>query len=97
MPRRRTRRAVREAAGHDVAQASRVVADLVRTGARVGINFPFASSLAVDQLSRWMADGSVGTPQSIEIDVAFAAWPRSWQRDAIACSTAARTAASRAK
>lgn len=67
----------------DVAEASRVVADLVRAGARVGVNFPFASSFAVDQLSRWMADGGVGTPQSIEIDVAFAAWPRSWQRDAV--------------
>jgi len=68
----------------DVDEASRVVADLVRAGARVGINFPFASSFAVDQLSRWMADGSVGTPSAIEIDVAFATWPRSWQRDAIA-------------
>lgn len=67
----------------DVGEASRTVADLVRAGARVGVNFPFASSFAVDQLSAWMADGTVGTPQAIEIDVAFAAWPRSWQRDAI--------------
>ena len=66
----------------DVDEATRVVSDLVRQGARVGINFPFASSFAVDQLMRWMADGSVGTPQAIEIDVAFATWPRSWQRDA---------------
>lgn len=57
------------------------MADLVRSGARVSIK-PFASSFAVDQLVRWMSDGSVGTPQAIEIDVAFATWPRSWQRGA---------------
>jgi predicted dehydrogenase len=67
----------------DVPAASRAVAALVRSGARVGVNFPFASSFAVDQLLRWRSDGVIGTPRAIEIDVAFAAWPRFWQRDAI--------------
>ena len=68
----------------NVESAAEVVAELVKRNARVGVNFPFASSLAVDQLEQWIAEGAVGTPASVAIEVAFAAWPRSWQRDAIA-------------
>ncbi len=46
---------------------------------RAAVNFPFASAFAVDQLRSWMADGAVGTPQRLTIEVAFAAWPRPWQ------------------
>lgn len=67
----------------DVAQAAAVVADLAARGARAAVNFPFASSLAVDQLQAWMREGVVGTPQGIEIDLQFAGWPRSWQMDAV--------------
>lgn len=66
----------------DVGAAAAMVADLEARGARAAVNFPFASSFAVEHLQRWMDDGSVGTPQSIDIELAFAAWPRSWQKDA---------------
>jgi predicted dehydrogenase len=46
---------------------------------RAAVNFPFASAFAVEQLRAWMADGTVGTPQSLAIEVAFAQWPRPWQ------------------
>lgn len=51
-------------------------------GARAAVNFPMASSFAVDQLRIWIAEGAVGTLRTLDIEVAFAAWPRGWQRDA---------------
>lgn len=63
----------------DVADARAFVAEAGDSGA---VNFPFASSLAVDQLGRWIAEGEIGTPARIAIEVAFATWPRSWQADA---------------
>lgn len=47
-------------------------------GARAAVNFPFASSFAVEQLRGWMAEGAFA-PKSLLIDVAFARWPRAWQ------------------
>ncbi|MEQ1616485.1 MAG: Gfo/Idh/MocA family oxidoreductase [Hyphomicrobiaceae bacterium] len=67
----------------DVDAATAAVASLKARGARVGVNFPFASSFAVDQIKTWMRDGVVGTPQRIDIELAFANWPRSWQMDAV--------------
>ena len=49
-------------------------------GARMAVNFPFASSPAVAKLTDWMA--GIGAPQSLTIDVAFRDWPRPWQQDA---------------
>jgi predicted dehydrogenase len=49
---------------------------------RFAVNFPFASSFAVDQLKRWIAEGVVGDWRNVEIEVAFAHWPRPWQMDA---------------
>lgn len=68
----------------DVAGATRAVADLAARGLRAAVNFPFTASFAVDQLERWLREGRIGTPQRIDIDLAFAAWPRDWQRDAAA-------------
>jgi predicted dehydrogenase len=50
--------------------------------ARFAVNFPFASSFAVDQLNAWIAEGVVGDWREVEIEVAFAHWPRPWQMDA---------------
>ncbi len=50
--------------------------------ARFAVNFPFASSFAVAQLREWVAEGAVGAPQRVDIEVGFAKWPRSWQHDA---------------
>lgn len=51
--------------------------------ARIAVNFPMASSFAVAQLRDWIAAGAVGAPRTLDIEVAFAAWPRGWQRDAV--------------
>jgi predicted dehydrogenase len=50
--------------------------------ARAAVNFPMASSSGVDHLREWLDAGIIGTPRSLAIGVDFAAWPRSWQRDA---------------
>jgi predicted dehydrogenase len=49
---------------------------------RVAVNFPMASSIAVATLARWLAEGVVGRQLRLEIEVGFADWPRSWQREA---------------
>jgi predicted dehydrogenase len=63
----------------DLADARAFVAEAGGTGA---VNFPFASSLGVDALQRWIDQGVVGTPRRLTIEVGFAAWPRPWQVDA---------------
>jgi predicted dehydrogenase len=67
----------------DVAAAAAVVAELKAAKMRAAVNFPFASSFAVDYLNQWIAEDVVGTPQRVDIDVAFKNWPRSWQMDAV--------------
>ncbi len=52
--------------------------------ARVAVNFPFASSFAVDRLHGWLQDNVAGAPRGFAIDVGFAAWPRPWQQGAAA-------------
>jgi predicted dehydrogenase len=66
----------------DLDDAAAFVAETERAAARVGVNFPFASSFAVDQLKAWIADGSVGEPRALRIEAGFATWPRAWQSDA---------------
>lgn len=65
----------------DTQAARDFVAAAERAGARGAVNFPMASSPAVAQLSVWR--GEIGTPREAAITIAFAAWPRSWQRDAV--------------
>lgn len=67
----------------DVDAASNAVADLKAKGMRAAVNFPFASSLAVDVLKSWIAEGAVGTPERVDIVMAFKTWPRPWQMDAV--------------
>jgi predicted dehydrogenase len=66
----------------DLDDAAAFVVETESIRARVAVNFPFASSFAVDQLRSWIAEGRVGAPRSLSIEVAFATWPRSWQADA---------------
>lgn len=66
----------------DVDAARAMVEKLEAKQARAGVNFPFTSSFAVDQLDAWRRDGVVGEPASLDIEIAFAAWPRPWQADA---------------
>lgn len=67
----------------DVDAAANAVADLKAKGMRAAVNFPFASSLAVDVLKSWIAEGVVGTPERVDIVMAFKTWPRPWQMDAV--------------
>lgn len=54
-------------------------------GERAAVNFPFASSMAVERLQQWIADaGGLPATARVEIDVAFATWPRPWQQAAAA-------------
>lgn len=66
----------------DVGSARAAVAALTAKGLRAAVNFPFASSFAAEHLRRWIADGAIGTPRRVDVEVAFASWPRSWQIDA---------------
>lgn len=63
----------------DVASAERVVDELVTKGMHAAVNFPFASSFAGDYLQKWMNEGAIGSPVRVEIELAFAKWPRNWQ------------------
>lgn len=56
----------------------------VEAGTAGAVNFPFASSPGVATLQRSIAEGAVGTPRRLAIEVGFAAWPRPWQVDAAA-------------
>jgi predicted dehydrogenase len=48
-------------------------------GARAAVNFPMATSFAAERIRAWLADGVIGTPQRLDVEVAFAGWPRGWQ------------------
>ncbi len=61
----------------DVADATAFLREAA--GARAAVNFPFASSPAVERLAGWVA---ADTPQSVAIEVGFATWPRGWQHAA---------------
>lgn len=64
----------------DVVAAGAFVA--ARGGSRMAVNFPMATSFAVERLLGWLDGGAVGVAERLEIKVAFAEWPREWQRDA---------------
>jgi len=66
----------------DLADARRFAAE--SGAARVAVNFPFASSPAVERLHGWLRDNVAGAPRGFAIDVGFAAWPRPWQQGAAA-------------
>ena len=51
-------------------------------GQRVAVNFPFASSFAVERLRGWIDEGTIGAPTALDVEVAFATWPRAWQQAA---------------
>ena len=48
-------------------------------GQRAAVNFPMATSFSAEHMRNWLADGAIGTPQGLTIEVAFANWPRGWQ------------------
>lgn len=64
----------------DLAEARAFVTK--RRYSRIALNFPMASYPAVTTLRNWIDDGVIGRPNRLEIEVAFATWPRSWQSEA---------------
>ncbi|MBU0724792.1 MAG: Gfo/Idh/MocA family oxidoreductase [Alphaproteobacteria bacterium] len=66
----------------DLAEAGQVTARAQEEGRKAVINFPFASSLAGSAIQEAIAQGSLGRIQQVEIQVAFAKWPRGWQEGA---------------
>lgn len=64
----------------DVADATAFAREAA--GARVAVNFPFASSFPVQRLRDWIGEGAVGTPETLAIRTDFATWPRGWQHAA---------------
>ena len=51
-------------------------------GKRAAVNFPMASSFAVEALQGWIENGATGAPGGFAIEVAFVRWPRFWQQGA---------------
>lgn len=66
--------------GVDLADSRAFVAETA--GARVAVNFVFASSPAVADIGAWIDAGAVGQPTSLRIETDFKTWPRGWQKDA---------------
>jgi predicted dehydrogenase len=67
----------------DVEEA-RGLAELARARrARAAVNFPFASSPAVEALERRIREGATGPARRVEMRFHFPEWPRAWQRDAV--------------
>ncbi len=60
---------------HDVPAARAFVA--WAAGRPAGVNFPMVSSPAVAQIMAWLP--AIGPLRGLDITLAFAAWPRSWQ------------------
>jgi predicted dehydrogenase len=65
----------------DFDAARRCIERIEREGWRAAVNYSLASSpgLRAAQQAFGGAAGELGTLQQVEIDVAFAAWPRPWQ------------------
>lgn len=49
---------------------------------RGAVNFPFVCFRPSPRCDEWLAEGAVGTPGRVTIEVAFASRSRSWQVDA---------------
>ncbi len=63
-----------------LAASERLVRRAAAERQRAAINFPFASAPAARAMAEAVAAGALGTLERIDIAVAFAAWPRPWQR-----------------
>lgn len=63
----------------DAASARQTIARIEREGLRGAVNFSLASSPGLGALQLAVAQGEIGRPLGVEIEVAFARWPRPWQ------------------
>jgi predicted dehydrogenase len=66
----------------DRAAAMTTVEAIARDGHRAAMNFPHASAPASVTLARQMAEGGLGTIESVEVAIVFPQWPEAWQVEA---------------
>ncbi len=63
----------------DFAAGQAAIERIAREARSAAVNFSLASSPGLAAICDGLQDGSIGTPQRVEIEVAFAQWPRAWQ------------------
>lgn len=66
----------------DLAACHALVARAERERRIAALNFPFASAPAVRAIASGLKSGELGDVVRVEIELAFAAWPRPWQDQA---------------
>jgi predicted dehydrogenase len=66
----------------DFEAARRTIARIEKEGLRGAVNFSLASSAGLAAVQAAIAQDGIGRLQGIEIEVAFARWPRPWQSGA---------------
>ncbi len=66
----------------DLAAARARVTRIERERRVAAINFPLASAPAVSAIAAALRSGELGQIERVEIEVAFACWPRPWQETA---------------
>jgi len=63
----------------DFAHGRRVIERIAAERRRAAVNFSLASSPGLAALEAALRDDTIGDPARVEIEVAFAEWPRAWQ------------------
>ncbi|MBN4059699.1 Gfo/Idh/MocA family oxidoreductase, partial [Acidimicrobium ferrooxidans] len=68
--------------GVDVAESAALVELFASQGIINAVNFPFAANLQVDYLQAALGGGQLGEVMSVDLQLHFNPWPRSWQSTA---------------
>lgn len=63
----------------DFPAGRRTIARIEAEKHRAAVNFSLASSPGLAAMQAAIDDGTIGTPQRVEIELAFERWPRAWQ------------------
>ena len=63
----------------DFAAGSEAIARIDAESRRAAVNFSLANSPGLVAMKTAISDGSIGTPERVEIALAFDQWPRAWQ------------------
>ena len=63
----------------DFAEGRKAIARIEAGRCRAGVNFSLATSPGLAAMKAAIADGSIGKPERVEIELAFDHWPRTWQ------------------
>lgn len=63
----------------DFAEGRKAIARIEAERQRNAVNFSLATSPGLAAMQAAIADGSIGKPERVEIELAFDQWPRAWQ------------------